>query len=266
MLIILLIGLVVGILGAMLGIGGGLLLIPLLTVFFGAPIKIAISTSIVCVIATSCSAGAVYVQRGLTHTRLAMILEVTTTAGALAGGITAAWIRPGLLAFLFGILLIYAALRLNKLSKEDRHVAPTGLLDTAYVDPLTGQTVNYGVRKLGIGMGISFVAGNVSGLLGIGGGIIKVPMMSLLMGVPLRASIATSNFMIGITAAASAFIYFARGSIDPRIAIPAAFGILVGARAGTHIAARIQSARLQQVFQLLLLVFAVQMFIKAWRG
>jgi len=266
MLIILAIGLVVGAFGALLGIGGGILLIPLLTGFLGVPIKMAIGTSILCVIATSCAAGAVYVGRGLTHNRLAMVLEVATTAGALTGGITAILVSPHALTLLFGLILLYVAFSMRKLPKEDRIAAPTGLLDTSYVDPRTGNTVAYGIRNLPAGMGASFVAGNVSGLLGIGGGIIKVPIMSLLMGVPLRASIATSNFMIGITAAASATIYYARGLIDPTIAIPTALGVLAGAQIGTRLGGRLRSQKLKLVFQLLLLIFAIQMFYQSVRG
>jgi len=266
MLLILLIGLIVGALGSMLGIGGGVLLIPLLTFFFGVPIKTAIGASLISVIATSCAAGAVYVQRGLTHNRLGMALEVATTAGALAGGITAALINSSLLAALFAMILVYVAFSLHRIPKEKRQFSPTGFLNAAYMDPLTGETVNYGVRNLGAGLGASFLAGNISGLLGIGGGIIKVPMMTLVMGVPLRASIATSNFMIGVTAATSAIIYYSRGHIDPRIAVPSTLGILAGAWMGVRIGGRLKSRRLRQIFQILLLVFAVQMFLKALRG
>jgi uncharacterized membrane protein YfcA len=250
----------------MLGIGGGVLLIPVLTVFFGVPIKTAISTSILCVIATSSAAGSVYVGRGLTHDRLAMVLEVATTAGALAGGITAALISPSFLAAFFGLILVFVTFSIHKLPREDRYVGPTGLLDTSYMDPLTGETVTYGVRNLGMGLGASFLAGNVSGLLGIGGGIIKVPIISLVMGAPLRAAIATSNFMVGITAATSAVIFYAHGYINTGIAIPVALGVLAGAQIGTRLGGRLRSQRLKQVFQVVLLVFAVQMLIHAFRG
>jgi uncharacterized protein len=266
MFTILMVGLVVGAFGAMLGVGGGVLLIPLLTGFLGVPIKIAIGTSIVSVIATSCAAGAVYVGRGLTHSRLAMVLEIATTAGALAGGITAVLISPHMLTALFGFILIYVALSMRKLPKEDKAASPTGVLDTSYVDPLTGSVVTYGVHSLQLGLGASFLAGNVSGLLGIGGGIIKVPIMSLVMGVPLRAAIATSNFMIGITAATSAVIYYRHGYIDPTIAIPTALGVLAGAQIGTRLGGRLRSQRLRVVFQLLLLIFAIQMFYQSFRG
>jgi len=263
---ILLMGIVVGALGAMLGVGGGILLIPLLTGLWGVPIKTAIGASIICVIATSSAAGAVYVGRGLTHNRLAMVLEIATTLGALAGGITAVLISPHLLTAFFGFILIYIAFSMRKLPKEDHEVSTTGVLDTSYVDPRTGNVVAYGVRNLGMGMGASFLAGNVSGLLGIGGGIIKVPIMSLVMRVPLRASIATSNFMIGVTAATSAVIYYARGFVDPTIAIPTSLGVLAGAQIGTRLGGKLRSQRLKQVFQVLLLLFAVQMFWQALRG
>jgi uncharacterized membrane protein YfcA len=266
MLIILFIGLVVRAFGAMLGIGGGVLLIPLLTGMLGVPIKTAIGASIISVIATSSAAGAVYLGRGLTHSRLAMILEVATTSGALAGGITAVLVSPHLLEVFFGLILIYVSVSMRRIPREDREVAPTGFLNTSYIDPLSGDPVSYGIRNLGVGMGTSFLAGNVSGLLGIGGGIVKVPIMTLVMGVPLRASIATSNFMIGITAATSAIIYYRNGYISPAIAIPAALGVLVGAQIGTRLGGRLRSQRLKQVFQLLLLAFAVQMFMAAMRG
>lgn len=156
MLILFGIGIAVGAFGALLGLGGGILLIPLITMFLGVPIKTAIGTSILCVVATSSAAGAVYVGRGLTHNRLAMVLEVATTAGALAGGITAVLIRPNLLALFFGLILIYAAFNMRKLPKEDKPITATGVLDTSYVDPLTGNNVRYGIRKLAAGMGASF--------------------------------------------------------------------------------------------------------------
>ncbi len=262
-ILILIVALIVGALGSMLGIGGGVLLIPLLTGLFGVPIKTAIGASTVSVIATSSAAGAVYVGRGLSHTRLAMVLEITTTLGALAGGITAVLISPNLLEGLFAVMLVYVVYSMRQLPKEERPSAPTGLLDTSYTDPASGATVTYGVRNLPLGMGASFLAGNVSGLLGIGGGIIKVPIMSLVMGMPLRAAIATSNFMIGVTAAASAVIYYQRGFLDPGIAIPTALGVLIGAQIGTRVGGNVRGHTLKLVFQGLLLVFAVQMLYQA---
>jgi uncharacterized membrane protein YfcA len=256
----------VGVLGSMLGIGGGVLLIPLLTGFFGVPIKTAIGASIVSVIATSSAAGAAYLGRGLSHTRLAMVLEIATTLGALAGGITAVLVSPNLLEGLFALVLVSVVYSMRQLRAEEHASAPTGVLDTSYIDPASGATVTYGVRSLPLGMGTSFLAGNISGLLGIGGGIIKVPIMSLVMGMPLRAAIGTSNFMLGVTAATSAVIYYQRGLLDPTIAIPTALGVLVGAQIGTRIGGKVRSTSLKLIFQGLLLVFAVQMLYRAVAG
>jgi uncharacterized membrane protein YfcA len=264
--VIFVVALAVGVLGSMLGIGGGVLLIPLLTGLFGIPIKTAIGASIVSVIATSSAAGAVYVGRGLSHTRLAMVLEIATTLGALAGGITAVLLSPNLLEGLFALVLIYVVYSMRWLPKEEHVTAPTGLLDTSYLDSASGATVTYGVRNLPLGMGASFLAGNVSGLLGIGGGIIKVPIMTLVMGMPLRAAIGTSNFMIGVTAATSAVIYYQRGLLDPNIAIPTALGVLVGAQIGTRVGGKVRSTSLKLIFQGLLLIFAIQMIYQAVMG
>jgi uncharacterized membrane protein YfcA len=265
-ILIFVVAFMVGLLGSMLGIGGGVLLIPLLTLFLGVPIKTAIGASIVSVIATSSAAGAVYVGHGLTHTRLAMVLEVATTTGALAGGITAVLISGRVLEAVFGVVLMYVVYSMRHLPREEVATAPTGFLDTYYVDPLTGQDVVYGVHRFPQGMAASFVAGNISGLLGIGGGIIKVPIMSLVMGIPLKAAIATSNFMIGVTAATSALIYYGRGYVDPQVAVPTALGILVGAQLGPRLGGRARSVTLKRLFQGLLIVFAAQMLWKAATG
>ncbi|HMN28232.1 MAG TPA: sulfite exporter TauE/SafE family protein, partial [Caldilineaceae bacterium] len=218
------------------------------------------------VIAPSSAAGAVYVGRGLTHTRLSMVLEIATTLGALAGGITAVLLSPRLLEALFGLVLLYVIYSMSRLPPAEGPSALTGILETSYVDPLTGEEVAYGVRNLATGFGASFVAGNISGLLGIGGGIIKVPIMSLVMGVPLKAAIATSNFMIGVTAATSALIYYGRGYVDPQIAIPTALGILVGAQVGSRLGGRLRTLTLKRLFLGVLLIFAAQMLWKAITG
>lgn len=265
-IILFLVALFVGGLGSMLGIGGGVLLIPLLTGPLGIPIKVAIGASIVSVIATSSAAGAVYVGKGMSHTRLSMILEIATTLGAFAGGLTAVLIDPRWLSAIFSLVLFYVIYSMSRLPKDEGHAETTGMLDTSYDDPLTGQQVRYGVRNLPAGLGASFLAGNVSGLLGIGGGIIKVPIMSLVMGMPLRAAIATSNFMIGVTAATSAVIYYQHGFLDPRVAIPTALGVLAGAQIGSRLGGRMRSHWLKQIFQGLLIIFAVQMLYQAIRG
>jgi len=258
------VGLAVGGLGSMLGIGGGVLLIPLLTGLFGIDIRSAIGASIISVIATSSAAGAVYVERGLTHTRLAMVLEIATTAGALAGGMTAVLVSSRVLYLVFGLVLLYVVFSMRGFRSYEQGIHATGNLDTSYRDPLTGEVTTYGIRHLPLGMGASFLAGNISGLLGIGGGVVKVPIMNLVMGLPMRAAIATSNFMIGVTAATSAIIYYQHGYIRPDSAVPTALGVLMGARLGTIIGGRVRSQRLKQIFQVVLLVFAAMMLVRAF--
>ncbi len=267
-LTIFLISVLIGGLGSMLGIGGGVFLIPMLTGIIGLPIKTAIGASIISVIATSTAAGSVYIGKGITHSRLAMILEIATTMGALAGGITAVLIDPRWLAGIFAAVLLYVAYSMGigfKKQSDGGEKGP-GSLVTQYTDPLTQQTVVYGVRNLKSGMLASFVAGNISGLLGIGGGVIKVPVMNLIMEIPLRAAIATSNFMIGITAATSAIIYYQHGYIDPTVAVPTALGILLGAQIGPRLGGRITNTSLKRIFSLVLIFFSVIMLIKAFNG
>jgi hypothetical protein len=254
---------VAGLVGSMLGIGGALIVVPVITLFLGVPMKVAIGASIVSVIATSSAAQLVYVQRGITNTRLGMVLELATTLGAIAGGVTAVLISPRLLQGLFAALLLWAAWGMRRRSAAARPESPTGLLDGSFLDRATGETVSYGARRLPLGMALSFVAGNVSGLLGVGGGAIKMPVMNLFMGIPLKAAIATSNFTIGVTAATSAAIYFGKGYVDPVVAVPTALGILLGAQIGPRLAARLRSETLRLLMVLLLLAFAVQMAVRA---
>ncbi len=259
---ILLVAVVAGFFGSMLGVGGGIIMVPMLTLAFGVPVKTAIATSIVCVIATSSMAQTAFVARGMTNLRLGMLLEVATSVGAVAGGVTAVLIDARVLQFAFAAVLVYVAWQMNRRGGDVEPV-PTGVLDTTFRDPASGRDVVYGVRRLRLGFGLSLVAGNVSGLLGVGGGAFKVPIMNLLMGVPLKVTIATSNLMIGVTAATGAVIFYGRGYMDPKYAVPAALGILAGARLGPRLAMRLQARTLVIVFQVVLLVFAVTMALKA---
>ncbi len=248
----------------MLGIGGGVFLIPILTGLVGLPIKTAIGASVVSVITTSTAAGAVYIGRGITHSRLAMILEIATTLGALTGGITAMLVNPNILEGLFAVVLLYVAYGMGFGFRGQTGTSHSEFLQNQYKDPLTGETETYGVNNLGAGMAASFVAGNISGLLGIGGGVIKVPVMNLVMGIPLRAAIATSNFMIGITAATSAIIYYQHGYINPVIAIPTALGVLIGAQAGSRLGGKVYTDNLRKIFSVIVVIFSLIMFAKAF--
>jgi uncharacterized protein len=259
---ILVVAVVAGFFGSMLGVGGGIVMVPMLTLAFGVPVKTAIATSIVCVIATSSMAQTAFVARGMTHVRLGMLLEVATASGAVAGGITAVLVDARFLQVSFAVVLVYVAWQMNRRGGDAEPVR-TGLLESTFVDPATGQAVTYGVRRLKLGFALSFVAGNVSGLLGVGGGAFKVPIMNVLMDVPLKVTIATSNLMIGVTAATGAAIFYGRGYLDPRYAVPAALGILVGARFGPRAAMRLDARTLALVFQVVLLGFAVAMALSA---
>jgi uncharacterized protein len=259
---ILAIAVVAGFVGSMLGVGGGIVMVPMLTLAFGVPVKTAIATSIVCVIATSSMAQTAFVARGMTNVRLGMLLEVATASGAVAGGITAVLVDARFLQVAFATVLVYVAIQMNRRGGDAAPVR-TGLLEATFVDPASGAEVTYGVRRLRLGFALSFVAGNVSGLLGVGGGAFKVPIMNVLMDVPLKVTIATSNLMIGVTAATGAAIFYGRGYLDPKYAVPAALGILLGARFGPWAAMRLNARTLAVIFQVVLLAFAAAMALKA---
>ncbi len=260
------ISIAIGAIGSVLGVGGGVFLIPVLTLVFHVPIRLAIGASIVSVIATSSAAGAVYTGKGLTHTRLAMVLEIATTAGALVGGMVATMIGARYLEALFALLLVLTAIGMRGLPAEKDGAVPTGKLDTSYIDPVSGGRVVYGVRNLPAGLAASFLAGNFSGMLGIGGGVVKVPIMMLVMRIPLKAAIATSNFMIGVTAATSALIFYQHDYVTPHLAVPTALGILLGAGLEPRIFGRTRSGMIKRIFQLILIGLAVEMVLKAARG
>ncbi|XXF77271.1 sulfite exporter TauE/SafE family protein [Myxococcaceae bacterium GXIMD 01537] len=260
---------VAGALGAMLGLGGGLIIVPVLTLGLGVDIRYAIGASIVSVIATSSGAAAAYVRERMTNLRVAMFLELGTTAGALTGATLAGLIRGRWLYLLFGLILGYSALAMLR-RKEDRAgepVPPDALADRlglhgSYHDEAEGREVPYRVTGAAMGLGLMYCAGTVSGLLGIGSGALKVPAMDLAMRLPLKVSSATSNFMIGVTAAASAGVYFARGDIDPFIAGPVAAGVMLGAFTGTRLLGRMRAAFLRPVFVAVLLTVAAQMMLE----
>ena len=258
-----------GAFGALLGLGGGVLLVPALTLAFRLDIRYAIGASIVSVVATSSGAAATYVKEHLADMRLGMFLEAATTTGAVIGAIVAGLIAGHVLFFVFAVVLVYSAGMMFRkhFLPEAPPAAPNALAQRMrmyghYYDPATGQTVAYHVTGLPLGFGLAMIAGGVSGLLGIGGGALKVPAMDLAMRVPLKVATATSNFMIGVTAATSAGVYFARGDINPFIAAPVAMGVLSGTLVGTRLMARLRSERLRLLFAVVLVVVAVQMLLK----
>ena len=258
-----------GFLGSLLGLGGGIIVTPILTLFFGLDIRYAIGASIVSVIATSSGAAVAYIKDRITNLRIGLFLEIATTLGAITGAILSGVIDPTALYFLFALLLLYsAAMMLKKRGDElPQNVRPHPLaarlkLDGSYYDKALQKQVDYHVAGVPGGLGMMYAAGVASGLLGIGSGSFKVTAMDLAMKLPMKVSSATSNFMIGVTAAASAGVYFLRGDIDPKIAAPVALGVLIGAMAGTHIMERLHSRTLRLIFIPVLAVIAVQMIVK----
>ena len=240
-----------GVFGSLLGLGGGILIIPLLTLVFHLPIHQAIGTSLVSVIATSTGAASVYVKSKKVDIKLGMSLELATTIGAIIGGLIAGLISQKGLSILFSGLLLYTAFvmarKREKVETEELNVGDS----------------SYKIVNLPLGMTASFFAGNISGLLGVGGGIIKVPAMHLLMKVPLKIATATSNFMIGVTATASAFIYYFRGDVNILVTGIITLGVFIGAFFGSRIAPKIKTKHLKLGFVFVLLYLSLKMLFGA---
>jgi uncharacterized protein len=256
-------GVAAGVFGSLLGLGGGILIVPLLTIGFGLPLREAVGVSLICVIVTSGAAAAVYLERRVANLRLGMTLELFTAIGALVGGLVAFLVSERILATLFSAMLIYVAVSMIRGRDPDPDVDAAPATPTVQPFGLTLDGPGYAVRGLGRGVIGSIGAGIVSALLGIGGGLIKVPVMHLLMGVPLRVATATSNLMIGVTASASAIIYLARGGIDPFVAGPTAIGVFLGATLGSRTAHRIDLRVLRILFVVVLSWTAFEMIRRA---
>ncbi len=257
-----------GLLGSLVGLGGGVLIVPLLTLVFGFPIYFAIGASIISVIATSSGAAAAYVRDHITNLRVGMFLEIATTTGAICGAFLAGLLAPEILAVIFGvILLISAAPLVVKIGEElpqgvkNDRMANKLRLASSYPDRHLGHTIPYEVTHTPLGLGMMYVAGLISGLLGIGSGTFKVLAMDVAMRLPMKVSTTTSNFMIGVTAAASAGIYFSRGDIAPLIAAPVALGILIGALVGARLLEHLSNKMLRIIFIPVIVVAAVEMIL-----
>jgi uncharacterized membrane protein YfcA len=262
-----------GFVGSLLGLGGGLIVIPALTLALKVDIRYAIGASIVSIIATSSGAAAAYVRERMTNLRVAMVLEIATTLGALTGGYLAGRIAGHWLFVVFGIVMACSAVMMlrkrRSAATDDDEGTPWAnylRLRGSYYDGALNKEVAYRPVRARLGLGLMYVAGMMSGLLGIGSGVLKVPAMDLAMRLPIKVSTATSNFMIGVTAAASAGLYFARGDINPFIAGPVAAGILVGAMIGARVMGRLHHTLVRYVFVVVLLIVSVQMLLKGLKG
>ncbi|HSZ18051.1 MAG TPA: sulfite exporter TauE/SafE family protein [Terracidiphilus sp.] len=259
-----------GFLGAMTGLGGGVVVVPVLALALGVDIKYAIGASLVSVIATSSGAAAAYVREGYSNIRIGMFLEIATTIGAVVGAVLAAHVTTHAIAIVFGLVLLQAAWQSFKAEPETGNLVASDELAKKLrlggTYPVGGVRRAYGVRNVPAGFGLMFGAGTLSGLLGIGSGAVKVIAMDRAMKIPFKVSTTTSNFMIGVTAAASAGVYLSRGSIDPRVAMPVMLGVLGGAFLGTKVLVRAQVKTLRVVFAFVVLALAIEMIVNGITG
>lgn len=259
-----------GLLGAMTGLGGGVVIVPILTLVFHVDIRYAVGASLISVIATSSGAAAAYVKEGFSNIRIGMFLEVATTIGALVGAWLAAKVSNSAISIIFGLVLLYSAY-LSSRPKEDQP-------DTAHPDPIATRLrldgsfpspegpQKYHVQNVPGGFSLMFTAGVLSGLLGIGSGAVKVLAMDQWMKVPFKVSTTTSNFMIGVTAAASAGIYLRRGYIDPGLAMPVILGVLPGSLLGTRVLVKAKVHLLRIIFSIVIVVLALEMLHQGFVG
>ena len=256
-----------GMFGALLGLGGGVFLVPALTLVYGLPFRQAAGIGLMTVIATSSVVSAQRAGDGTINLRLGIVLEIATTLGGLAGGLTAQALSQRTLRVTFGLVAIAIAFvmfrEIQKRTALRQGYVDRGWLGGEYYSEEHRQVLSYKVKRLPLAMAVSFVAGNVSGLLGIGGGILKVPALTTWCGVPLRVAATTSSLMIGVTAAASAPLYYAAGDIPPIYAAASVLGVMVGTRAGFWIAARASSQWLKVLLGLVLVFVAAMMLVRA---
>ncbi|CAH2031603.1 sulfite exporter TauE/SafE family protein [Trichlorobacter ammonificans] len=261
-----------GMVGSILGLGGGIIIVPALTLLFDVPLRTAVAASTVSIIATSTGAAVAYLNERLTNTRVAMWLEMGTAVGAVCGALIAGWMNQRFLFILFGLLLAYSGYNMFKSRSLE---LPTGVepdrlslklkLAGSYYDRLLARQVDYQVTRTLPGLAIMYFSGAAAGLLGIGAGIFKVPAMDQVMRMPFKASTATSNFMIGVTAVSGAVVYFARGDVEPLVAGPVVLGVLLGAMLGAKLMVRLKSSTIRKLFIPLIVYTAVQMIYRGVR-
>lgn len=259
-----------GLLGSLTGLGGGVIIIPLLTLGLGVNIHYAIGASIISVIATSSGSAAAYVKEGITNVRIGMFLEIATTISAIVGVIIATHIDAKSITVVFGLILLFSAFMMLKKKIDHSNNEKTSVLagyfklNGSY--PTEDGVKQYAVHNVIGGFAMMFVAGTLSGLLGIGSGALKVIGMDNIMKIPFKVSTTTSNFMIGVTAAASALIYLHKGQIDPVIAMPVSLGVILGATLGAKILIKTKTGKLKWIFAIVITFLALQMIYNGLTG
>ncbi|WP_353930652.1 sulfite exporter TauE/SafE family protein [Okeanomitos corallinicola TIOX110] len=252
-----------GLLGSLTGLGGGVVIVPLLTSVFGVDIRYAVGASLVSVIATSLGSASIYIKKGFTNLRLGMFLEVATTIGAIIGAMVATFVSVKILGFVLAFVLIYSAYLSQRPQAEISETETQEPLSTYFqlygTYPTADRLISYQAHSLPAGFIIMLIAGVISGLLGIGSGAFKVLAMDQIMGLPFKVSTTTSNFMIAVTAAASAGVYLTRGYIDPGVSMPVVLGVLPGAFVGARILIGAKTNILRNIFSVVLLIMAFKM-------
>src|SRR4051812_44728668 len=262
--------LMAGLLGSLTGLGGGVIVTPVLTLFLGVDLRYAIGASLISAIASSSGAAASYVRDGYSNIRIGMFLEIATTLGALTGAFLNTHIPASALSILFGLVLLQSAWQTMGGRKHPKQPTPddplseTLKLNSSFID--NGAPRDYKVHRVKTGFGLMFGAGTISGLLGIGSGSLKVIAMDQAMRIPFKVSTATSNFMIGVTAAASAGVYLSRGYVDPSIVMPVMLGVLCGSMVGAKFLPRLPVVVLRRVFGVLVALVGIQMIVNGFRG
>jgi uncharacterized membrane protein YfcA len=272
------IALLAGAFGSVLGIGGGLFIIPSLTLFLGIKLKTAIAASIVAVIATSLGGGNVYVRSHVADIRLGLLLALATAPSAVVGALLATQVNARVLAAVFAVVLGVSAYRMyaGPRNRPATGPAPVGPSETperglrfrgAYLETSTGEVIRYRVGRVPTGVAASSLAGLISGMLGVGGGIVQVPVMNLVMSVPIKVATTTSTYIIGITAMAGAFVYYnhrPHSYVDPALAIPVTVGVFIGASIGSRVLGRLSQAALRNTFTLVMAIYTVQMVLRVF--
>lgn len=260
-----------GFIGSLTGLGGGVIVIPLLTLGFGVDMRYAIGAALVTSIASSSGAAAAYIKEGITNVRIGMFLEIATTTGAVAGAVIAMYLDKKYIAIIFGCVLIFSAVRNISKKNQDIDYSAKGdklgeklKLNGSY--PTKEGIVNYKVHNVAGGYSLMTLAGILSGLLGIGSGALKVLAMDTAMKIPFKVSTTTSNFMVGVTAAASAVVYLQRGYIDPGLAMPIVVGVLIGAFIGSKILPKANVSKLRLLFSVVIFILAISMMYNGIMG
>ena len=259
-----------GLLGSLTGLGGGVVVIPVLTLGFGVDFHYAIGAALVASIATSSGSGSAYVKEGITNIRLGMFLEIATTIGAVVGAIIAVWLNNSALAIIYGCVLILTAAMQQRRKSDHDGVVGSDLARRLKLfgtwPQRDGSMKAYQLRGVGGGFSVMLLAGMLSGILGIGSGVLKVIAMDGIMKVPFKVSTTTSNFMMGVTACASAVVYIQRGNIVPGIACPVLIGVLFGALTGARLLKKLDVRLLRQIFCIAILLVAFNMIWQGWTG